>query len=209
MSKAPRLNRYTSLPVLLDMLTRSQITLLNPALWEDRNDSYYIEQYKIKRKLKTVLAACFSNRPETFHQWKVFANGSSGVCIEFDKEKFLKSLPTVRGIRAQLVRYSPIYHVEKARPDPKEWPFLKRIAFKDEDEFRIVYESSSEEMETKMLHFDISSIRQITLSPWLPKSVADTTVLVIKAIDGCDRLKVNRSSLIENSRWKSAIADHK
>ena len=45
------LHRYTSLPVLLDMLVNKRITLLDPASWEDRNDSFYVEKYKEIKKL--------------------------------------------------------------------------------------------------------------------------------------------------------------
>ena len=34
-----RLNRYTTLPVLLDMLKRKRLVLLDPASREDKNDS--------------------------------------------------------------------------------------------------------------------------------------------------------------------------
>jgi hypothetical protein len=90
-AKPAILNRYTTLPILLDILQQKHITLLSPATWEDWNDAYYLERYKQESKLRTVLAACFSERGETFHHWRVFSNGSSGVCIEFDKRSLLKS----------------------------------------------------------------------------------------------------------------------
>ena len=58
----PFLNRYTSLPVLLDALVHKRLTLLSPTSWEDRNDAYYIERYKETKKLKTVLALCFTTK---------------------------------------------------------------------------------------------------------------------------------------------------
>lgn len=39
------LRRYTELPCLIDYLQTKELALLNPALWDDRNDSYYIEMY--------------------------------------------------------------------------------------------------------------------------------------------------------------------
>jgi len=81
------LNRYTSLPIALDVLAKKHITLLSPETWEDRNDAYYLERYRDERKLRSLLAICFSLHRETFHHWRVFSSGSSGVCIEFDKEK--------------------------------------------------------------------------------------------------------------------------
>ena len=34
-----KLNRFTTLPVLLDLLKRKRLVLLDPAVWEDKNDS--------------------------------------------------------------------------------------------------------------------------------------------------------------------------
>ena len=43
-----KLRRYTDIPILLDMLVNRKITLLDPASWEDRNDSFYVEKYRSK-----------------------------------------------------------------------------------------------------------------------------------------------------------------
>ncbi len=91
-SKAAILNRYTTLPILLDILHKKHIMLLSPETWEDRNDAYYLERYRLKSKFRSVLAICFSLHRETFHHWRVFSNGSSGVCIEFDKDRHCSAL---------------------------------------------------------------------------------------------------------------------
>ena len=54
------LNRYTSFAALLAMLQRREITLLSPSLWEDRNDAFYMNAYKSRKQLKTLVALCFS-----------------------------------------------------------------------------------------------------------------------------------------------------
>lgn len=69
-NRPPILNRYTSLPVALDILSEKHITLLTPDLWEDRNDAYYLERYREKLGFSCVLAICFSQRGETFHHWR-------------------------------------------------------------------------------------------------------------------------------------------
>ena len=71
------LNRYTSLPVALDILVRRQVTLLSPETLEARNDAFYLERYREVKKLGTLVAICFTTRGETFHHWKVFSNGLS------------------------------------------------------------------------------------------------------------------------------------
>lgn len=201
----PFLNRYTTLPVLLDMLVNRKIVLLSPSSWEDRNDSYYLDRYKAEKKLKTVVALCFSKKRETFHHWKVFASGTAGVCVEFDKELLLRRVAAEPGCRLKDVDYRYIKDVEAKRPAVRNWPFLKRKPYKDEDEFRILYESLTEELPTKELSIELHCIHKVTLSPWMPRTVAATVKRVIGEIEGCERLRVERSSLLETHIWESAI----
>ena len=204
-SKTAILFRYTTLPILLDMLQKKHITLLSPETWEDRNDAYYLEQYRQESKLRSVLAVCFSAGGETFHYWRVFSSGSSGVRIEFDKARLLHSFADLNGFRHQSVSYRLIQDVEKKKPETSSWPFLKRKAFKDEQEYRIIFESATEDLRAKSVPIDLASIRSVTLSPWLPSAVAPAVRMVIGCIDGCTNIKLRNSSLLENAKWRSAI----
>jgi len=199
------LNRYTSLPVALDILVRRQVTLLSPETWEDRNDAFYLERYREKKKLGTLVAICFTTRGETFHHWKVFSNGLSGVCIEFDKNKLLTAFPISRGFRCEPIDYKLIQTLTKNRPAVERWPFLKRKAFKDEGEFRIICENGTTHDFIKHVDIELDTIRKVTLSPWLPDEVAKSVRALINTIKGCESIPVKRSSLIDNSRWKKAI----
>lgn len=199
------LNRYTSLPILLDSLVNKRITLLSPESWEDRNDSYYIERYKEEKNLKTLLALCFTTKRETFHHWKIFSNGTSGVCIEFDKERLISGLCEKKEFRHGLVSYEYIKNVRTKKPLLKDWPFLKRKPFKDESEFRIIYENPNILEKTKNIPFDVACILKISLSPWLPESVANSIIGIIKSIDKCSDINIIHSTLIQNDSWKAAI----
>jgi hypothetical protein len=86
---ASRFRRYTSLSILLDILKEKKLTLLDPQNWDDNNDAFYMELYKTKKGLKSLLALCFAEVRETYHIWKVFAGDANGVCIEFNKELLL------------------------------------------------------------------------------------------------------------------------
>ena len=68
--KIQKLNRFTTLPILLDLLERKKLTLLNPILWEDKNDSEIILEYKKRKNIKNLFALCFSHNDETIHHWK-------------------------------------------------------------------------------------------------------------------------------------------
>lgn len=201
--KKEYLNRYTSLPIAIDILTKRRITLLNPQTWEDRNDAYYIEKYREKKNIKTLLAICFATRPETFHHWKVFSNGYSGVCIQFDRVKLLKAFPKSEGFRFAMIEYMLVKNVKN--PPIANWPFLKRKAFKDEGEFRIIYENKTVEELNKHVDLNLDVINKITLSPWLHSTVADSVKNLIKTISGCEHIKIKHSTLIDNNGWKRAI----
>lgn len=199
------LNRYTSLPVALDVLLQKRITLLSPDVWEDRNDAYYLERYRKEGGFSTVLAICFSQQGETCNHWQVFSNGLSGVKIEFDKQALLASICNMPGFRTGEMAYSLIRTVQKSKPAIADWPFLKRKPYQNESEFRIVYESKTDTAQVKHVSIDLSTVRRVTLSPWLPDSISDSVKRCIRNIDGCRHLKVTRSSLIENASWKDAI----
>jgi hypothetical protein len=202
----PFLNRYTSLPVLLDILVHKRIVLLKPSSWEDRNDSFYLERYKDEKKLRTVLALCFSTKRETFHHWKIFSAGSGGVCVEFDKARLLDGLTEAAGFTLRKVDYAFITEVVLNRPKLADWPFLKRKPFEDEGEFRIVYENKTQDEPTKAIPIPLACIRRITLSPWLPEAVAQTVSKVLKQLPDCAAIQVGRSSLLETSRWKAVVS---
>lgn len=199
------LNRFTTLPILLDALVHRRLTLLGPETWEDRNDAYYLEEYKSRRRMKTVLALCFSTKRETFHHWKVFSSRNGGVCIEFNGDALVSSIADDRAFRAEEVRYRTLNQVESARPKLRDLPFLKRHAFMDEGEFRILYRHPEVERKTMDLPFELTWVQKVTLSPWMPETVAESVISVIREIEGCADLRINRSTLVENRRWKTAI----
>jgi hypothetical protein len=203
--KSPQyLRRYTSLPILLDILSKRKITLLDPDSWEDRNDAYFIKSYKSKMMLETVLAICFSTKDETFHHWKVFSPGVSGVYIEFDGPALLKSIQGGE-FRHRAAIYKYILELKAKKPDVGLWPFLKRAPFKDEGEYRIIYQNKNSKVTHKEIAIQLQYINKIMLSPWLPREVAKNVSSVIRSIAGCSNLVVRRSSLIETESWKASI----
>ena len=201
----PILNRYTTLPILLDVLQKKHITLLSPETWEDRNDAYYLERYQRARRLASVLAICFSPHRETFHHWRIFSAGSPGVCIEFYKDRLLQKVAKRKGCRHQAVEYRWITDLNKSKPAPESWPFLKRKPFEDEREYWIIFARSAENLRSTSIPIDISSIKHITLSPWLPSSIASTVIAAVKRVDGSANISVGPSSLLNNTEWRSLI----
>lgn len=163
------LRQYTDLPSLIHLLQSKTLTLLNPNKWDDKNDKLYMRIYKDKKNLASLLALCFTEAPETYHHWKVFASGSSGVCVYFYKTLLLQQLDSVTGIQHRQVMYKKLDALKNSPLAIKDLPFLKRYAFRDEKEYRIIFEDLTEKHEFKHFEIDTSCIAQISLSPWLAK----------------------------------------
>lgn len=205
--KKPILRRYTDLPALISILRRREITLLSPSSWDDRNDRHLMDAYKRARKLNTLLAVCFSEVTETYHHWRVFTPGNSGVCIEFDREALLKELPK-SGITHSSVDYMTIARRENSTIEVDDLPFTKRAAFSDEKEFRIVFSSRREKLATKNLPITLSTIDRIAINPWLSPALFESIQDTILSIDGCEEFDVYQSTLIESPSWKSFAGNY-
>lgn len=196
------LRRYTDLPALLHVLRTKQLTLLDPKTWDDKNDSHFMSLYKEKKKLKTVLALCFSQSPETYHHWRVFSHGPSGVCVVFDRVRLLEDLQAEPGIQTGHMEYLTLPKAKARSFRTDELPFLKRYGYKPENEFRVIYTSTSKDIPALPVSIRIASIRSVSLSPWMHATLSDSTVKAIREITDCKDLSVSRSTLISNEQWK-------
>ncbi|MDM4765932.1 DUF2971 domain-containing protein [Pelomonas sp. SE-A7] len=202
-TRAPKhLRRYTDLPALLHLLSNQQLTLLDPKTWDDKNDSFFMSVYKERRALKSVLALCFSQASETYHHWRVFSNGPAGVCILFDRDQLLLDLEAHPGIQTGPMDYLSMTAARGREFRVEELPFIKRIGYRPENEFRVLYTSADQELPALGVPVRLSSIRGVSLSPWMHSALSKSVVQAIRAIDGCAKLKVSRSTLISNEQWK-------
>jgi hypothetical protein len=167
--------------------------------------------YKEKSDCITVLALCFAENQtrtaEKYHNWKIYADNSSGVCIQFARRKLIAQIESIEGIRFDSVTYMTIGKFEKARSTIpwRQLPFVKRKAFDGETEFRIIYESDSlAEISAKDIPIDLGIVTKITLNPWIPKHVYDAVCGAITAIDGCKNIPIAQTTVLNYARWKKA-----
>ena len=201
--KDNQLDRSTNLPFLIDILVRKKLTLTDPSFWEDKNDSFFIEKFKVKSNYRTVLAMCFATKSQTFHHWKVFTKESNGVCLRFNKDKLIPELQrNENNLLIDKVKYRTIATLRKNPPDTRELPFLKRKAFSDECEFRIIYFDETNALFYKQIDFSLKCIDAIIFNPWLPNLVEESITKTITNIKGCQDLKIVKSDLFDNNSWK-------
>jgi hypothetical protein len=148
------------------------LTLLDPAKWEDKNDSHYLLKYGDRKGYKSLFALCFTTAAETSHHWKSFCPGSDGVCIKLDTGRFRAYLDTLEAVVHGPVVYKLIDQVESDLMSVNELPFLKRYPFRDEAEYRVLYQNAKpSKLKSHAIPFDLSLVREITLSNSLPKEL--------------------------------------
>ncbi len=197
------LRRYTDLPALIYLLTERKLTLLDPQSWDDSNDSHYLALYRKKRGLKSLLALCFTQADETYPHWRVFAPGSSGVCVRFHRSDLLRTLKNQSGLRTGSVRYLRLAEIRNETLKTPDLPFLKRYAFEQENEFRVIYESKTARSPKLDIDIPLPSIDRITLSPWIHPALSSHVKIMLRSIKGCSALRIMRSTLIGNEEWKT------
>jgi hypothetical protein len=199
-----KLNRYTTLPVLLDLLRRKKILLLDPSTWEDRNDAEVILEYKRQKRVPNLFAICFSIGDETIHHWKAYADGISGCCIEFDGIRLLESFQGMSGFRWGHIEYKKIREVETMELDTDRIPFIKRKPYRFEEEFRILWEGKTDQ--TSMdVDIELDAINKVTISQKMPSDVCASMKELLRHEIRDQSLKINTSTLYKNNRWIKAF----
>jgi hypothetical protein len=197
------LRRYTDLPALIHLLKTESITFLDPSSWDDKNDAYFMNLYKEKNGLSTLLAICCSMESETYHHWRIFSSGPSGVCISFKRQTLVEGLAANESVRSGEVRYLKIKDLKMAHTEIAEMPFLKRAPYSPEHEFRFVYESKSTKLPFLSYPIRLNCIDRIYLSPWMPEQVAMAVRETLKEFKNVAGIPITRSTLIRNDQWQN------
>lgn len=205
-----KLKRYTHLPQLLHMLRSHTITVLSPETWEDQNDTYFLARYKDSRPdIKSLLALCMTDASTTYHHWRVYGGAPSGVQIRFNPLALTSWVDTHSNARLERVEYLRVDDFKGVATNPFRLPFLKRMAFRDEDEIRLIVEDyENEGLRASSLPFDLAIIEEIRLSPWLAEPLVETVIQTLAdAYSGpnveWERIKVGRTSLLANPKVMS------
>lgn len=195
------LNRFTTLPVLLDLLRRKRLVLLEPDQWEDRNDTEIMRVYKSRKKLKHLYALCFSHGPETIHHWKSFSDGIGGCCVEFNGRELRKVFDSL-GLRHGPVTYRKLIDVDSGAIRVNDIPFTKRWPYRCEEEYRVI----SEDGQCREIDVPLWMINKITINQRMPDQVYYTIKDYLK--EACDNpgQKIHRSTLYENRIWIQKFA---
>jgi hypothetical protein len=190
---------------VLDTLVNRRLVLLDPSRWDDTNDSYFLELYRAERDVEAIVALCCTRATETYHHWRVFTQGSEGICLEIALPPLAAAVDRVANIIARPVEYLLVKDLEAFTPvDLPRLPFVKRIGFQDEREWRIIGFCGDPSQRAAAVDIELSWINRLVVNPWMPLSLAENLRSVIRRIDGCRDLRVDSSRLTNSRRWKAA-----
>lgn len=197
--------RYTTLSSALDTLSQQHLVLLSQSKWDDLNDVRFMELYRSHANVGSVLALCCTLATETYHHWRVFAQGMEGICLEFERRLLKQSLLSTAGLEMRKVDYLKVRDLEALHPgDAHRLPYVKREGYSDEREWRIVLTCDDEAMMAKAVAIELRALNRVLLNPWIPPSLADNLRTIIRKIPGCEAIKIEASRLTNSDRWKAA-----
>lgn len=126
------LNRFTTIPILLDILTRKKIFIPDYTSWEDKNDTEVLDYYLSKTRYKQIKAICFTHDDETIHHWHYFSKGSSGCCIQFNFDKLIKHFMSHGNFIHRKVKYYKISDLRSGKKTKLRRGFIfKKMAIQN------------------------------------------------------------------------------
>jgi len=194
-----KLNRFTTIPFVIDLLKRKKLILINPAFWEDYNDQATVKIFQELSKKESVYALCLTDQNETIHHWNAFANGATGCCVEFSPRKLFAILDPIEGITHGKAQYVRIRDLRASKFETCELPYLKRDPYKNENEYRLIATTNAPQQKLFEIDIDLSAIRRITINNKIPKEEFERIKQELLAL--APTLKVYQSTIYNNPAW--------
>ncbi len=119
-------------------------------------------------------------------------------------------LSNVEEVRSGIVKYETLKTIRSVSTFPiDDLPFLKRVGFADEREFRIVYTSKKQGVDYPRLPFEYDAINSIFVGPWLHKDYFEDVKQALHQAGLPEKTKVTQSTLIGNRIWQDFAAKAK
>lgn len=149
-------NRYMAVHRLWQILSTSRLCFLRNSKWDDPFEGFLLRRYcKTMNKDFTLLNAdkyflCCTTKPERDHFWRNYTPNKDGVSVKLNLEALRED---DRRILCQEVDYPKQSTIQKllGQITDRTWPphdvkkllFIKRLAFEDEAELRLMIQDKT------------------------------------------------------------------
>jgi hypothetical protein len=143
-------------------------------------------------------------------------NGSSplariAVQIRFDRAQLTEAINKHRGVvKFGDMEYlthdqlKALANIRKGSDPIPRLPFIKRQGFRDESEFRIIYESKTRSVSTIDIRIPMSCIKGITFSYKLNHDDYKAIRSELLSMKECQGMKISRSNIVKSKAWMAA-----
>lgn len=196
--------RYTKLEHAVATLRNKKLVLPNPSSWDDSNDQEFVKLYRRHISAKSVYAMCCTMSAERYHHWRTFTDkdAATGVCIEFKRRPLQAALNSLRNVRAEPVKYVTLKELRKSdRYRPEDLPFIKRVGYSDEREWRILVTSPEPQGALTEIPFSLDWVNRIILNPWIEKPERDAVRRSLKPLIKSET-GISATFLRNSAEWK-------
>lgn len=197
------LSKYTSLPILMEMLESKEIKFVNPRKWDDENERFVFDAYLHNSKKKSVFAYCLSGDTDGSHYWNAFAQGPYSCRIEFHVDKLLKHFDLNKLIVHKEIVYHKIKDITILKlMKPSDILFIKRWPYKAEKEYRAIVIEDDQNSILKdfyPLNVDLDVIKRVTVCSKVSDSFLKQLRKYIKGFN--PNIMVVRSTLNKSTNW--------
>jgi len=203
-----RLHRYTSIKNLMELIKLNKLTLVNPEKWlslswSDKNDALNLQLYE-KQKKTNIYALCFTQEEESHFYWDSVGGGSVECRITFDGQMLIEKLNN-SGVRWGLINYFKIPELKKVIQDKKlqlnDVPFVKRWPYRQEKEFRIIWEGKKQKDSIKIITVDHDAVKSIAINDRISDEKFNAIKEEIKSIKNFKPDRLSRVTVHQNSLW--------
>lgn len=195
--------RYTKLKHAVTALQNKKLSLPKPSSWDDLNDQEFVKLYRRYVSAKSVYAMCCTMSAERYHHWRVFTEKDpTGVCIEFKRAPLQVALNHIQYVRAGPVDYIPLKEMRKTENfRPEDLPFIKRVGYSDEREWRILVTSPKQQGALFELPFSLDWVHRIILNPWMTERDREAARRALRPLIKKE-VRIKASFLTNSAEWK-------
>ena len=226
-SKEKKIFLYRIMPVhrVKELFEKEELVFLKPEAWKDPFENYLSKVSFIDSAGKThhidylnkVYGQCYSLGTETSLMWDAYTPNKDGVRIKIEKDKLIDHLNTQKQYLAINFKYDKVTYkrygdfISKMKNDEDliklykkqnnkllEFFFEKRHEYRDEREFRIMYDANNDSKPySNLLKIKIpvsDLIHSVRFDPKMPEKKCDELRAYFKS-KGMDGRNIQRSLL--------------
>jgi hypothetical protein len=203
---------------VIEMFQYNRLTLVSPTEWDDPFEKHWLQALypdDDKRKTNTgkIYGACFTKESRSDAMWRIYSPSYLGVRIKIDVAKFIAQLKQIKNHSGSIfignVKYksdTDLIEISQSVKNAthtddyiiKPW-FNKRLAFKHENETRVIYVTHEDDKKNKdIITFDInprSFVSSMLIDSRAPDSLSDALLTHLRSVSGMGGNLIKQSTL--------------